>query len=292
MIPPRSRLAALALSPLAALFALAVARRNRRFDRGLGVVRAPVPVVSVGNLTLGGTGKTPATAWVARRLAAGGRRPAIVTRGYRGGAGAGPLEVSRGAGPLVDAALGGDEPVLLATLLPVIVVAGSDRIAGARRAAELGADVVILDDGFQHRRLARDLDLVLLDAASPFGNGFLLPAGPLREPPGSLSRAGVVVLTRWNGEEAPPRLPSPVVRSRHRPAGFRDAAGREVPAPARAVAFCGFARPDSFRDALQEVGVEVVEMRTFPDHHRFDASELASLAAGARRAGAALVTTL
>jgi tetraacyldisaccharide 4'-kinase len=292
LIPPRSHAAALALAPLAALYGLAVARRNRRFDRGDGVERAPVPVVSVGNLAVGGTGKTPTTAWLASHLRARGRRPAIVTRGYGGRAGSGPLEVSRGAGPIVDALHGGDEPVLLATLTSAIVIAGSDRVAGARRAAKLGADVILLDDGFQHRRLARDLDLVLLDAAHPFGNGFLLPAGPLREPPASLRRAGVVVLTRWNGETAPAGIDAPVVRARHRAAGFRDAAGREVAPPARAFAFAGIASPEGFFASLSACGVELAGTRSFRDHHPYRDVELASIADGAHRAGAAIVTTM
>ncbi|HEX6852930.1 MAG TPA: tetraacyldisaccharide 4'-kinase [Candidatus Polarisedimenticolaceae bacterium] len=292
MTPPRSETLARALAPLSALWGLVVARRNRRFDRGEGVHRAAVPVVSVGNLAVGGTGKTPMTAWLAARLAARGRRSAIVTRGYGGRAGVGPLDVSRGGGPLVDAAVGGDEPVLLARLTSAVVVAGSDRVAGARRAVELGADVVILDDGFQHRRLDRDLDVVLLDAASPFGNGRLLPAGPLREPPSSLARAGIVVLTRWSGEAPPAGIAAPVVRARHRNAGFRDAAGREVPAPGRAFAFCGIARPASFLDSLRGAGVEIAGTRAFPDHHRFDAADLRALADGARERGAAIVTTM
>jgi tetraacyldisaccharide 4'-kinase len=290
--PPRAEWIARSLAPIAALWGLAVSVRNRRFDRGEGVVRVEVPVVSVGNLAVGGTGKTPMTAWLAARLSAAGLRPAIVTRGYGGRAGAGPLDVSRGSGPLVDARLGGDEPVLLATMTSAAVIAGSDRVAGARRAIELGADVVLLDDGFQHRRLARDLDVVLLDAAHPFGNGRLLPAGPLREPPGSLARAGIVVLTRWNGEPPPSDVAAPIVRARHRAAGFRDAAGRETAPPARALAFCGIARPESFLESLRGAGVEIAGVRVFPDHHPFRDAELRELADGARSRGAAIVTTM
>lgn len=292
MIPPRSRIGAVALAPLAVLYGLAIARRNRRYDRGEGVGRAGVPVISVGNLAVGGTGKTPTTAWLARHLSTRGRRPAIVTRGYGGNAGVGPLDVSRGSGPIVDATRAGDEPVLLASLTAAIVVAGSDRTAGARRAVALGADVVLLDDGFQHRRLARDLDLVLLDAARPFGNGFLLPAGPLREPPASLARAGLVLLTRWGGEPIPAGIGCPVVRARHRGAGFRDVSGREVAPPSRALAFAGIAAPDGFFDSLRASGVELAGTRAFRDHHPYRDAELNALADGARAAGAAIVTTM
>lgn len=292
MNPPSSPALGWALAPLSALWGLAVGIRNRRFDRGEGVTRARVPVISVGNLAVGGTGKTPMTAWLAARLAAAGRRPAIVTRGYGGRAGAGPMDVSHGSGPLVDARTGGDEPVLLATLTTAVVVAGSDRIAGAERAVELGADVVVLDDGFQHRRIARDLDVVLLDAERPFGNGRLLPAGPLREPASAIARAGIVVLTRWNGEPAPSGVKAPIVRSRHREAGFRDAAGRAVATPARAFAVCGIARPESFLGSLREAGVEIAGSRSFPDHHPFREGEIREIAHGARDRGAAIVTTM
>lgn len=285
----------LAMRPFEVLYRAVVARRNARYDRGLGVERAGIRVVSVGNLTVGGTGKTPAAAWMVKRLMQRGRTPAIVSRGYGGAAGAGPVVVSPDS-RWEDV---GDEPVLLAELTRAVVVVGSDRVAGARKAAELGADVAVLDDGFQHRRLARDLDVVLLDAADPFGNGRLLPAGPLREPAAALARAGIVVLTRADAAGAPAgeaavrslRLPAPVVRAIHAPAGFVRPDGRETAAPARAVAFAGIARPETFRESLVATGVEVVLFRAFPDHHPYRSAELLPLLERARRAGVALVTT-
>lgn len=285
----------LAMRPIEALFRAVVARRNARYDRGVGVVRAGIPVVSVGNLTVGGTGKTPAAAWIVKRLAERGRRPAVVSRGYGGAAGAGPVVVS----PSSRCEEVGDEPVLLSELTRSIVVVGSDRAAGVRKASELGADVAVLDDGFQHRRLARDLDVVLLDAAEPFGNGRLLPAGPLREPPAALFRAGIVVLTRADAAGAADgessvralRLPAPIVRAVHAPAGFSIAGGGTAPAPARAVAFAGIARPASFRESLRETGVEVVSFRAFPDHHPYRPAEVLPLFETARREGVAVVTT-
>jgi tetraacyldisaccharide 4'-kinase len=258
-------------------------------------------VISVGNLTVGGTGKTPLTAWIAARLLEEGRRPAVVSRGYGGSSGRGPCIVSRGGAPLVPAAVAGDEPVLLARRLPeVIVVVGSDRVRGARAARETGADVLVLDDGFQHRRLARDLDLVLLDSHDPFGAYRLLPSGPLREPVESLARADAVIVTRSRPGEPFPFLERvirrhagevPVLRAGHRTAGFVDAAGNLRPPPARAVAFCGIGSPDAFLADLLGEGVEVAAERRFPDHHRYRDAELAEIDGLARAHGAVPVTT-
>jgi tetraacyldisaccharide 4'-kinase len=283
------------------VYEAAVRARNRRYDRPGVARRAALPVISVGNLTVGGTGKTPTVAWLAERLVARGDRPAIVSRGYGGRAGNGPLVVSTGDGPLCPPEISGDEPALLARIArgsPVVV--GADRAAAAERARTLGASVVLLDDGFQHRALARDLDVVLLDAARPFGNGRLLPAGELREPIDSLARADVVVLTRAGSEVdasearravAAHRPGIPVVRSTFRRLGFVAADGAAAPAPERAVAFCGIARPDSFRAELAAEPIEIVSFRAFADHHRFTPRELAELRAAARRSGARLVTT-
>jgi tetraacyldisaccharide 4'-kinase len=298
---PEHPLAVALLTPPALAYRAAVAWRNRRYDRPGAAVHPGIPVISVGNLTVGGTGKTPLTAWIAGRLLEEGRRPAVVSRGYGGSSGRGPCIVSRGAGPLLPAAVAGDEPVLLARLLPgVRVVVGSDRVAGARAAREAGADVLVLDDGFQHRRLARDLDLVLLDSHDPFGAYRLLPSGPLREPVASLKRAHAVILTRSRPGEPFPFLERvirrhagqvPVLRAGHRPTGFVDAAGSVRPPPARAVAFCGIGSPDAFLVDLVREGVEVLEERRFPDHHRFRAAELTEITALAQRHGAVPVTT-
>jgi tetraacyldisaccharide 4'-kinase len=298
---PEHPLAVALLTPPALAYRAAVAWRNRRYDRPGAAVHPGIPVISVGNLTVGGTGKTPLTAWIASHLLEDGRRPAIVSRGYGGSSGRGPCVVSRGAGPLVPAGVAGDEPVLLARRLPgVLVVVGSDRLAGARAAREAGADVLVLDDGFQHRRLARDLDLVLLDSHDPFGAFRLLPSGPLREPVASLKRADAVILTRSRPGEPLPFLERvirrhagdvPLLRAGHRATGFVDAAGSAQPPPGRAVAFCGIGSPDTFLVDLLSEGVEVLEERRFPDHHRFRPAELAEIAALARRHGAVPVTT-
>jgi tetraacyldisaccharide 4'-kinase len=284
---PEHPLAVALLTPPSLLYRAVVALRNRRYDRPGKAVHPGIPVISVGNLTVGGTGKTPLTAWIAARLLEEGRRPAIVSRGYGGKSGRGPCFVSRGAGPLCASDLGGDEPVLLARRLPgTLVVVGSDRVAGARAARDAGADVIVLDDGFQHRRLARDLDLVLLDARDPFGGHRLLPSGPLREPIGSLRRAHAVILTRSGSGEAFPFLQRvirrhagdlPLLRAGHRTAGLVDADGTLRPAPARAVAFCGIGSPDDFFLDLAREGIEVAAERPFPDHHRYREGDLAAL---------------
>lgn len=289
------------LGLVAGLYGGAVRLRNRYYDRPSAVARAALPVISVGNLTVGGTGKTPLVAWIARHLVDEGLRPAVVSRGYRGRAGRGPLLVSTGHGPLCEVERCGDEPYLLArTLRDTLVVVGSDRRAGAEAAGREGADLVILDDGFQHRRLARDLDILLLDASNPFGAGRLLPAGILREPLSELRRASLVLVTRSRPGESFPTIlrtlrrfnPSaPLIPAGHRRVGFVDRHGEPMPPPRRAVAFCGIGRPGPFRDDLLAEGVDLIDFRVHPDHHPYSDSELHELRELAGRHQAALVTT-
>ena len=280
-------------------FGTAVRLRNRAYDCGLvRLRRAEVPVISVGNITAGGTGKTPFAAWLAGLLVERGRRPAILSRGY-------------GADPRTGL---DDENRMLAALAPGIpVVADPDRARGASCAiAEHGADVLVLDDGFQHRRLARDLDIVLVDSLRPFGGGHLLPRGLLREPLNGLTRAGAVVLTRSDQAE-PPRLQGikeavaryagqvPIALAVHRPVGLQGSgAGRHGGDPfsledlreGRWAAFCGLGNPEAFRLTLEGLGAHVARFAVFPDHHRYDSEEVAVLLADARRHGCrGLVTT-
>lgn len=289
------------LSLPALLYGATVRVRNRFYERPGSTHRAALPVLSVGNLTVGGTGKTPLVAWLARYLSQAGRRPAILSRGYGGRAGRGPLVVSAGGSPLCEPAACGDEPFLLAqSLAGTPVLAGSDRLASAEAAARMGADVAILDDGFQHRRLARDLDIVLLDASNPFGNYRLLPAGLLREPVSALSRADVVLITRSRQRESFAVIEkvvrqyntrSPILRSGHHFLGFFNARGEQAERPAAAVAFCGIGNPARFRIDLEAQGLELPVFEAHRDHHPYTASELGQLFAAARRLGAALVTT-
>ncbi|MEW6217926.1 MAG: tetraacyldisaccharide 4'-kinase [Thermodesulfobacteriota bacterium] len=279
------------------------AYRRRLF----AVTRLPVPVVSVGNLTLGGTGKTPLVVHLARLAQAHGRRPAVVSRGYRGTA-AGPVTVvSRGGPPLIDAATAGDEPFLMARLLPGVPVIISRRraLAGWHAVRELAADLVILDDGFQHLALARDLDIVLLAGETPFGNGRIFPGGLLREPASALARAQVLVLTGQGADRPAPDLAAlldrlapgcPVFASHYQPKDLVDA-GQERQSLAAvqglpAFAFSGIGNPDSFAATLRAAGVTVAGHRAFADHHAYSRADLERLTAAALRCGARwLVTT-
>jgi|688.fasta_scaffold178044_2 tetraacyldisaccharide 4'-kinase len=293
---PAASLARVALAGLAAPYGLAVACRNAAYDRGLfPVSRAAVPVISIGNLTLGGTGKTPLVAWTAALLARHGRRPAIVSRGY----GAAPGERS-------------DEAAELAILMPDVPhVADRDRVAAAARATALGADAVVLDDGFQHRRLARDLDIVAIDATDPFGCGRLFPRGLLREPLRGVARAQALVLTRASCLASADRValraalvaagrgtaPPVWTEADHRPVGLRDAAGATRPLDElrgrRVLAFAGIGNPAAFRDSLAGLGADLVAFRPLPDHHAYTTADIESLARAAAAARADLaVTTL
>ena len=186
------RWASLPLWPLGWLFRAVVAVRRGLYRAGvLRTERVAVPVVVVGNLTVGGTGKTPVAAWLARQLGLRGHRVGVVLRGYGGRSLGGPRVVTADSDP----AEVGDEAVLHALRGPQVVVAGADRVAAARRAAEAGAEIVVCDDGLQHLRLERDVEIAVVDAARGHGNGQMLPAGPLREPQARLEHVDAVVIT-------------------------------------------------------------------------------------------------
>ncbi|MGA9525556.1 MAG: tetraacyldisaccharide 4'-kinase [Myxococcaceae bacterium] len=290
--------ARLKLSPLAALslgFGAAVALRNASFDLGW---RTPVRVegarvISVGNLNVGGAGKTPAVIHLVQRALAKGMEVAVLSRGYgRRSA----EELSFDATSPVTSAEVGDEPLLIARRLPgVRVWVGADRVSIAHKARAAGAALLVLDDGFQHRRLARDADVVVINEALGFGNGALLPRGPLREPPSSLRRASLLWLRAGVGPQHPLPFDGPIVRARHAPSSIRAADGSELPLESlrgrRVLAFSALADPRAFPRTVQALGAEVVEARPFPDHHAFSATELAELVRDARARGAELITT-
>jgi tetraacyldisaccharide 4'-kinase len=276
-------------------FRAAVALRTAAYARGWArPARVEgLRVVSVGNLTAGGAGKTPVVRALAERLQAAGGSVAILSRGYgRRVSDSRPVEGPQW--PPVEAV--GDEPLMLARSLPgVRVWVGADRVALARQAREHGATVALLDDGFQTRRLARDLDVVVVDEAVGLGNGHLLPRGPLREPAAALRRAQLLwvrVSERPAGVDWPEGVAR--VRARHAPRDVVGPSGTVTPAGAlrerRLVAFCGLARPVSFRRTLEALGAEVVRFDGFPDHHRYTPTELRALEQAAR-GGAMLVTT-
>jgi tetraacyldisaccharide 4'-kinase len=304
---PLERVAALLLALPALLFRAAVALRGALYALCvLPVARASVPVVSIGNLTVGGAGKTPVALVVAARLLARSRRVAILSRGY-GATRRDPRVVSDGASVLLGAGEGGDEPVLLARRLPwVPVLCGPRRAELLPLAAALDADALLLDDGFQHRALARDLDVVVIDGANAVGNGRLLPAGPNREPVAALARAGLVWITRadqapadrlealrrialsWTGRAA--------VESRHAPVDVLDGTltrghGLASLRGRRVFPLSGVARPAGFHRTLAELGAEVVEGRAYPDHHAFSGPELDEAFAAAEEARCELLVT-
>jgi tetraacyldisaccharide 4'-kinase len=240
-------------------------------------------VICVGNLTVGGAGKTPVALALAERLLARGERPHFVTRGY-GGRARGPLRVDIGRH---DSALVGDEALLLAAVAPTWVA--RDRLAGAYAAAGAGAGLVILDDGFQNPRLRPDVAVLVIDGSSGFGNGRLLPAGPLREPVADgLSRASAVVRIGADRVGIDRLLPAdlPCLAAELRPA---------APAPAlagrRVLAFAGIARPEKLFTTLRTAGAELVACEAFADHHRYRRAEIERLLARAAREEALCVTT-
>ena len=248
--------------------------------------RLPRPVISVGNITLGGTGKTPTVAWLAAFLIERGRRVAVLTRGYGGSAEGEIRLVSDGQTLLVGPEEAGDEPCLLARKVPgLMVVMGADRYqAGLLALRELNPDIFILDDGFQHLKLKRDLNLLLLDCERPFGNDRVLPAGFLREPKSALQRADVVLFTRCEPESRPqvPGLSRDVCRSAHRLAGYVTLDGGE-PRPLaelkgkRGMAFAGIADPAAFFDGVEREGVPLVATLAFSDHICYGDAEIAAI---------------
>ncbi len=287
------------LKPLHIFFSLlavpyggAVRVRNRLFDCGLlKQERIGCPVISVGNLTVGGTGKTPMVILLAGMLQDRGLRPAVLSRGYGGKNTADVLVVTDGNRLLAGPDEAGDEPVLMARRLRDIpVLAGPKRVMTGRHALEhFRVDVILLDDGFQHRYLYRDLDIVLLDSRQPLGNGFLLPRGPLREPPSALGRAGAIAFTRSGSGDAVPideRLSGilsgrVVLRTRVRPTSLTAPDGGVLPLSSlqgkRVFAFAGIARPDSFRQTIESLGGVIAGFRAFPDHHRYRAEDLSRI---------------
>ena len=249
--------------------------------------RAPIPVISVGNLTAGGTGKTPVVDSLVRYLLQQGERPAVVSRGYGGQIRRGVAIVSYGdgCGPRLQASECGDEPFLLARRNPqAMVVVAPCRREGIKAAiCEGAATVIVLDDGFQHLAVQRDLDILLLDARRPLGNGSLLPAGLLREPPSAHHRAHLCILTRDETLAAPIPFATPVtLRCRHRLAPEFVTLDGNVQNCAdlhgmRAVAFAGIANPDHFFAALNSMGLELVATVALVDHADFTAAILETL---------------
>ncbi|MBN2210998.1 MAG: tetraacyldisaccharide 4'-kinase [Sedimentisphaerales bacterium] len=266
-----------------AIYRVGIHWRNQRYEKGrTEIYHLDRPVISIGNITTGGTGKTPMVIWLCECLLEQGKRPAILCRGYKAGINGDNDEVQ----------------LLRTSLADVPIIVDANRVRGGQRAiTEYDADVLVLDDGFQHRRLARDLDIVLIDATCPFGYGHLLPRGLLREPLMNLARADVVVLTRCDqvATKALERVKQDVIRlsgerkdsslfiieSVHQPEmlygsdnleyPFEDLQGKDV------IAICGIGNPESFRRTLEMLGARIANFMVFADHHYYSAEEAAAI---------------
>ncbi len=289
------------------LYGMAVRLRACAYDWGLLRTRGlPIPVISIGNITLGGTGKTPAAVNVAGILLKHGREPVVLSRGYGRSDRSPVLVVSDGKSKVLDPVSGGDEPVLIARRHPrVPVVVGGDRYRSGTMAIErFHPDIAILDDGFQHIRLKRDLNIVLIDAVDPFGSGRLFPAGILREPLTALRRADIVLITRADEAENIIRLKetvklysdAPIFTARYVPRDIVNVATGETRpldflAGKPVFAFAGIARPDSFISLLRTLGAIVSGTAVYGDHHSYTRSDLAGLVLMAGERNSALLAT-
>jgi tetraacyldisaccharide 4'-kinase len=279
------------LWPLSLVYSSVVRAKNWAYALGIFTKRTlPGTVIGVGNLTVGGTGKTPMVLAIAERLAAEGKHAAILTRGYKGA-------TDRGS----DGTPQSDEVALLRERLAgkVQLGVGADRYQNGAVLARHGIDWFVLDDGFQHRRLARDVDVVLIDATDPFGGGLTLPAGRLREPLSALRRADIVVITR--SVQAPcPAIEAILRRHTQSPIFYACTRLESVPRvprldvalppqewrKARFLAFCAIGNPAAFFDDLRNWGLQAVQQRSFADHHLYTAREAAALEQAAATAGA------
>lgn len=295
--------------PLSALYRVVTQTRLAAYKRGLlPVTKLPAPVISVGNLTTGGTGKTPLVEWVCRTLARKQRKVCVLTRGYGRPFPGSRVIVSDGFIVLADAAEAGDEPFLLAQNLKGLaaVISDPNRIAAGKWAIDhLGAEVFVLDDGFQHLALARDLNILTIDATNPWGGGKLLPAGRLREPRSGLSRADCVIVTRADQSDNLVALELELQRLvRSRPVvvtsemivkGISRMNSEQpedlVSVPLPVAAFCAVGNPESFFKLLRRGGIDPVFTRTFRDHHQYTQADVDSLIEESGKAGVRSVVT-
>jgi tetraacyldisaccharide 4'-kinase len=295
------------LQPFSAAFRLGVALRHAGYERGwFKTHRLARPVVSVGNLTVGGTGKTPLVECVAKMLLHRGWKPSILTRGYGRGSNAPMIVLPPGVDRQLDAREVGDEPALLARALPEVpLVICADRFRGGQAAEDrFAVDGHILDDGFQHLALARDVNILALDATQTLSDRQLLPAGRQREPLSALRRAQVVVLTRTDSADPQPledlvakvHPAAQVFRSLTMLTGWTDALRGEPFAieairAQKTAAFCALGNPRAFFTDLRRWGFNLLAEDAFPDHHVYTGEEIQRLVAGARQKGAAALLT-
>ena len=292
----------LILPPLSVLYSAITRTRLSLYRRGtFQSIKLDRPVISVGNITTGGTGKTPLVEWVARTVAAAGKKVCILTRGYGRDNPDRMVIVSDGKTIMATPSEAGDEPFLLATNLlgQAALICSADRVAaGSEAIAQFDTDCFVLDDGFQHLRLERDLNLVTIDATNPWGGGHLLPYGHLREPLSGLTRADCIVITRTDQANNIEQLHSeirrhagdvPVFQSRMRTSRITPLHQPSEALAPPVAAFCAVGNSRSFFNAIEHPSVL---QRAFPDHHRYSQRDIDSLTEDARRAGAnSLITT-
>ncbi len=264
-------LSRLLFSFLSVVYSLIIRCRNCCYDLGIfSSQKISIPVISIGNITVGGTGKTPMVIWVSRQLQRMGKKVALVSRGYK----------SQETGE-------NDEMVILKNALPnIILISNSNRVEGGNEAIKQGADIVVLDDGMQHRRISRDLNIVMLDATCPFGYDWILPRGLLREPLRGLKRSDAIVLSRSDlvsendKQSIYDKIKSHisdsslvVAESQHQPVGLIDQQGEILGLDAingkNILAFCGIGHPDGFIETLKKYGANVIESRYFADHYHY-----------------------
>jgi tetraacyldisaccharide 4'-kinase len=293
--------------PLSLLYGAVTRTRLSLYRRGtFQTTKLDRPVISIGNITTGGTGKTPLVEYVARTVVSQGKKVCILTRGYGRKDAHLQVIVSDGYGVLASPSEAGDEPYLLATKLTgqAAVISSADRIAAGQEAIkDFGTEVFVLDDGFQHLRLARDLNIVCIDATNPWGGGRLLPYGRLRESLDGLTRADCAVLTRCDQVESVDALREevsglisgrPIFQSRMRPLRVTSLKNgpESIALPGRVGAFCAVGNPSSFFESLTRLGYELGLERAFADHHAYSQSDVDQLNQLARQTGAnALITT-
>ena len=294
------------LTPLSYIYAVVLKMRGWLYDCGLlKQKQLPCTVISVGNIVAGGTGKTPAVIWIAKYLQSEGFQVGILLRGYKRAGHHSVSVVSDGKQILTPVTESGDEAGLIACkLLGVPVVVGSDRYAAGLEAIQLWRHtngVLILDDGFQRRQLARDLDILTIDSTQPFGTGRLLPAGTLREPKTALNRIDVLLLTRTDLAVGPVNFErfvreKQVFQTCHQPTRlYQLSTGEECALDLlkgqHLLAVCGIGNPEAFAGTLRQFEPKAVELLAFPDHHRYASVDLRDINARAREVGAGLIVT-
>ena len=295
--------------PLSPIYTGLMKLRNYGYDKGFFKSNElNCPVISIGNVVMGGTGKTPHVIATASFLKKLGKKPAIISRGYGGTHKDGTLIVHDGSNLLVSADIAGDEPVMMAeTLGNVPVLVNKNRYkAGVKALKNFDVDIILLDDGFQHRALKRDIDIVLLNTKAPFGNGRVFPGGELREDLSSIKRADMLILTKANGlkDDEKNQLKAmllkrwpekPVFFSENRFTSLLGLDNKKINITslknAKVYGFCGIAQPETFFQALKQMGANILGQKVFSDHHKYSVNDILNLLEQSRKLGCDFVVT-